>query len=929
MRTLISKKFATLKFIVITVIITIGTVFCALTGLTEDVFNIGDRDLNSPEYTPNEIIVKFKAEAAQSLEQQITKKGEAASGLKFAASAVSLDRLNEKHKVKKIVLVFKDFKKHRKAIEDLKAKADLKEHFKKKYAIDAIRLTQKEEHILKRLKRSPKDAKIPNLERIYKIELEEGQSVEEAVAEYSKDPNVEYAEPNYIYELFATPLPDLHYVPNDYYIGDTVNVGYWRENSWGEAYPDMWGLQKIQAIEAWNVFDINENGIFDPGETRPGEGVVVGLIDSGVDYTHEDIAANIWTNEDEIPNNGIDDDGNGYIDDVKGWDFLAQTIYDTAEDNDPFDAFGHGTHCAGTIAAVANNGVGIAGIAPYAKIMALKAGDSSGYLTTIALEKAIYYAVDNGADILSNSWGGRNFSESMQEIFDYAYAKGCVPIAAAGNSDAEVSLYCPANIDKVITVASSDHLDAKSSFSNWGEGLSVAAPGGDSSIDDGPNGPSTWFLGRNILSLRGADLDMCGSNDQYYGPYPAGICLVPQFEQTAKYYRSRGTSMACPHVSGIVALVLSKNLNLTNKDVRSIIEFSADDLGDTGKDIYFGYGRVNAYKAVKMDGYISSPVENMSIHDAEKMEIRGSAYIPAFEKYELYYAFADTPQNTFLINSSDRPVQNGLLGIWSLTGLADGEYNVILKIVTADDGEFAISRKVIIDNVSEPPAFANLTNKIAVIGRLLEFKVEAEDPDDPVTPEGELLYLAANLPPGASFNPATQIFSWTPASGRNYNYVTFTVTDNEHAVNKTISIRTLEIVQKKVPAWGNKLSSPVINGDKIVWVSADGGSAGYNIYMYDLKAKTKTPICTASGDQTNPDIYGNRIVWEDSRNCNKDIYMYDLSTFQETRITNDSSDQITPAIYGDMIVWRDCRSSAPGIYMYNILTQQEAPIAIV
>ncbi len=355
-------------------------------------------DKEKPQYVLNEIIVKFKAEAALTLERQTTEKGKAPGEIKFTASAASLDKLNKKYKVKKVAPIFKDFKRQRKNIEYLKAKSDLKEHFKKKYAINAVRLSKKEEHILKRLKRGPKDAKIPDLDQIYKLELEEGQSVEEAVAEYKKDPNVEYAQPNYVYTLYATPLPPEDYIPDDYYIEDNANPGLWRESSWSNVFPDLWGHSVTQAIEAYNIFDFNHNGIIDGDEKHPGEDIVVAVIDQGLDFAHPDIQGNIWINSDEIPDNGIDDDGNGCIDDIRGYDF-------SDEDNDPSDYDGHGTHCAGTIAARGNNEIGIAGIAYAAKIMPVK---MFPYATSAVAAQCIRYAAANGADVLSNSWGSSN-----------------------------------------------------------------------------------------------------------------------------------------------------------------------------------------------------------------------------------------------------------------------------------------------------------------------------------------------------------------------------------------------------------------------------------------------------------------------------------------------------------------------------------------
>jgi hypothetical protein len=168
----------------------------------------------------------------------------------------------------------------------------------------------------------------------------------------SRNAAIEYAEPNYLYELSAT--------PNDPYFGS--------QGSWGQDFDDLYGLKLMSMANAWD-------------QTR-GDNVIVAVIDSGIDPTHEDLAANLWTNTAEIPDNGIDDDGNGYVDDVYGWDFVDS-------DGEPQDGNGHGTHVAGTIAAVGDNQTGVIGVAPRARIMALKGLSDSGRGSTAGLARAL------------------------------------------------------------------------------------------------------------------------------------------------------------------------------------------------------------------------------------------------------------------------------------------------------------------------------------------------------------------------------------------------------------------------------------------------------------------------------------------------------------------------------------------------------------
>jgi len=282
-----------------------------------------------PEYVENEIIVKFRGNSADAIETGVTK-GIAAHELRLSAS---LDKLNKKYKLKKARPLFKNFKANREQVKALPGK-------------DKALLGKKERHILRRLKRAPKDAKVPDLSRIYKmeLELEPGQSLQEVVEAYQNNLDVEYAELNYL--VYIARIPD------------------------DPLYCSQWSLEKIDAPEAW---DIN---------TGSSE-IIVAVVDTGVDYTHRDIQNNMWINNGEIPDNAIDDDGNGYIDDIYGYDFRNN-------DGDPQDGHGHGTYCAGIIAADTNNALDIAGLSWHAKVMAVRFLNSRGIGTITSAVSALY-----------------------------------------------------------------------------------------------------------------------------------------------------------------------------------------------------------------------------------------------------------------------------------------------------------------------------------------------------------------------------------------------------------------------------------------------------------------------------------------------------------------------------------------------------------
>jgi subtilisin family serine protease len=317
--------------------------------------------------------------------------------------------------------------------------------------------------------------------------------------------------------------------------------------SWGQ----QWGLAKIEADYAWNTT------VGDPS-------VVVAVIDTGVEWDHPDLAANIWNNTGEVVD-GLDNDGNGFVDDVRGWDFVdttASVAYGedgTVRDNNPMDFQGHGTHCAGIVAAVTNNSIGIAGVCWNCKIMAVRAGyegtDGNGHLENDDAAQAIIYAVDNGANVISMSWGSYSSSNLIYEAVRYAYDSGVVLVAAAGNSATSDEHY-PAAYDEVIAVTATDADDDPwwsdaTHGTNFGDWVELAAPGVD------------------IYSTVIGD----------------------------SYANKTGTSMAAPHVAGVAALVLSAGARPDM--VRQILRDTADDLGDSGFDNYYGYGRVNARKAVE------------------------------------------------------------------------------------------------------------------------------------------------------------------------------------------------------------------------------------------------------------------------------------------------------------------------------------------
>jgi thermitase len=366
------------------------------------------------------------------------------------------------------------------------------------------------------------------------VDLPRDLSVGEAVENYEASPNVEYAEPDFVLRPSQTRSANDSYYPRLYGLNNSGQNG-------GAQGAD------VDAPEAWN-------------STIGDSNTVVAVIDEGVDINHPDLRNNIWTNPGETARDGIDNDRNGYVDDVNGWDFYNNdaSVYDPDSATGAGDD--HGTHVAGTIAAEGNNSAGVVGVNWQAKIMPLKFLGPTGGYTSDAVE-ALNYAVNKGVKVSNNSWGGGGSSQALLDAINRADAAGHLFVAAAGNGGADgvgdnndttphyPSSYNSANI---ISVAATNSQDSFASFSNYGaNSVDVTAPG------------------VGILSTLPGET---------YGSYS-------------------GTSMATPHVTGIAALLKSQSPELDDAQLRNrILQYVEQKANFQGK--VATNGRVNAYQAL-------------------------------------------------------------------------------------------------------------------------------------------------------------------------------------------------------------------------------------------------------------------------------------------------------------------------------------------
>ncbi len=393
------------------------------------------------------------------------------------------------------------------------------------------------------------------LNRIYIFYTETDKDIMIMTTDYNADLSVEYSEPNFIGHAAGVkgtgdnPYKRELLVPNDEGFGKQ-----WYLKNEGKIIPSSGGRAKVGAdINMTKAWDIEQGS----------DDIIVAILDSGINDDSPDLKGRLWINKKEIPNNGKDDDGNGYIDDYKGWDFAYDNNFNK-------DGFGHGTNIASTIGAVTNNVYGFAGINPKSKLMNCKnlSDENSGEYEWWA--RSIKYAVDNGARVINMSEGGVDYSKTLKSAVDYAVDKG-VFITAAMMNKANNKDYYPAAFKGVFAVGATDTDDKRCKKFTWGGGscwgkhIKVVAPGN---------------------KIYGVDYNDIDNLESYWS----------------------GTSQSTAMVSALASLLISQKPSRTVEEVQEIIISTAQDrVGDPGEDVqgwdqYMGYGRIDCYLALTYNG---------------------------------------------------------------------------------------------------------------------------------------------------------------------------------------------------------------------------------------------------------------------------------------------------------------------------------------
>ncbi len=457
-------------------------------------------------------------------------------------------------------------------------------------------------------------------------------------------PGVSYIQPNYINQM--------HFIPNDqYYYDQQIN------------------FDNINLPQAWNYTTGNAE-------------ILIAIIDSGIHFQHPDLQNNIYINTAEIPDDNIDNDNNGYIDDWHGWDFTdAPNLSDIAlgdyleQDNDPADDINHGTHIAGIIAADTNNDQGISGICWNIEMLIIRAGflttSGTGFLQDDDAAAGIIYAADMGADVINISWGDENYSPIIEDACEYALSQGSIIVASSGNNYVYGLMY-PAKLSSTIAVGSVDKFMDKAEFSSYGPELDVVAPG------------------VNVLST------YSGEGDNLY------------FEQS-------GTSMSAPFVSAALGLLFSETSGMNFNEVKSHLHSTAIDLGEEGYDVEYGSGLIDVHALLNLTSTLEIEIAlpaDFSGHSCG-FDLIGTVAADNFSRYNVMYSTTvdptisdwydiNYPHSNIPVNYQDE-VFDDVIAHFDVEGLPEelDLYTVKIELITSDNKHFNITRNFSID-LTEP-----------------------------------------------------------------------------------------------------------------------------------------------------------------------------------------------------------------------------------
>lgn len=501
-----------------------------------------------------------------------------------------------------------------------------------------------------------------SLANIFVVNLPPQADLDELIRNLTESSNIEYAQLNH-----------------------TLKVDHFNSTPDDSLFAQQYSLSLLRASQAWEI-------------TTGASEVLIAVIDTGVQQDHPDLINALWINRAEDLNldgradssdyNGIDDDNNGFIDDVAGWDFTdAPNFPDGGDyrgrDNDPRDENGHGTSVSGLIAATAGNSIGIAGLAYGCRVMNLRAGTSQGLLEEDDVASAILYAVAMGAKVINMSFGDVLASPMLRDVIAFAHSRNVVLVASAGN-DASNQPHYPSGYSESIAVGASDNFDRLALFSNYGATIDVVAPGVD-----------LWTTALN-----------------------------------SRYRLFSGTSAAAPLVSALAALMISNDPQLDNETVRSRLQASANDLGDRGFDSFFGAGRIDATAALQIRLAARAEIQSPAMDEGfagSRLIIRGTAAGAIVAGYNLDYGVGHDPSLWFPITSvQNRRVVQDSLGEWNTENVPDTTYTLRLTVNNQNGTNVQDKIRIFLDRTL--PHIADVRTTLMIDGNrhsvLVEFRTD-------------------------------------------------------------------------------------------------------------------------------------------------------------------------------------------------------------
>ncbi len=457
---------------------------------------------------------------------------------------------------------------------------------------------------------------------LIEIKLEDSKDFQSVTNELGSISGIEFYSKNNIYRIDD-------FIPND------------------SLTSEQWSLEKINAFGAWEI-------------TKGDPSIIVAIIDTGIDYLHPDLQNQMFINQAEDLNNngklddsdfdGIDNDRNGFIDDVSGWDFVDKFLNSDSLgdgdffnwDPDPMDENDHGTAMAGILGAESNNSIGLSGVAPNVKILNLRAFDKNGQGEEDDVASAILYAVQMGAKVISMSFGDSEYSQLLEDVIKYAHLQGVVLVGSSGNSGSS-DPHFPSGFSEVIAVGATDRGDNVTGFSNFGSTIDIVAPGA------------------NVVTTR------IGGG----------------------YLNSTGTSASAPHVSAAAALLVSIK-SFENEEIKQILKTTAEDIDIDNWDIKSGAGRLNlenALLSVNLPSLVkfNSPEAFISTNE-NSIPINITVLNPRLDKYDLDYGAGLNPENWTKIISEQRQqnINNDIINL-NVTLFTDTSYTLRLKVFLTDN----------------------------------------------------------------------------------------------------------------------------------------------------------------------------------------------------------------------------------------------------